>query len=246
MSRVMLITGASMGIGAAIAKAAAEQGFSVCVNYHASAASADEVVAQCQSLGVAACAIQADVAQKSQVKALFQQCLQQLGPVSVLVNNAGIVGAASTVEALDETVLKRTFEVNVFGAFYCAQEAIHQMKENDQGGVIINISSVAAVLGSPNEYVHYASSKAALDTFTIGLSKELGPFGIRVNSIQAGTTQTTIHERSGNPDRPEMVARLAPLGRVATPEEIAEAAVWLASDKCGYTTGAILKISGGL
>ena len=243
-----LITGGGRGIGAATARAAAAAGYDVCINYVADSENAAAVVADCRAMGAQAIAIAADVSDSDAVERLFAACDETLGPVSLLANNAGVVGGATTVAGLTDATLRRTFEVNVFGAFACARAAIRRMSTatGGTGGVIVNISSIAATLGSPGEYVHYAASKAAVDAMTVGLAKEVGGEGIRVNVIQAGTTATDIHARSGNPDRPAMVARTAPLGRVATPEDIAEAVLWLASDKAAYVTGAVLRVGGGL
>lgn len=248
MAKVALITGGGRGIGAAIAILSAKRGYDVCINYAADAGRAEETAETCRQEGVLAVVEKADVASSRQVEKLFQRCEEALGPPSLLVNNAGIVGKASTVEELDDDVLHRTYEVNVYGAFYCARAAIRRMsRENGgEGGVIINISSLAATLGSPGEYVHYAASKAAIDTMTVGLAKEVGPLGIRVNAVQAGTVDTEIHRRHGNPERPAKVAQSSPLGRVATPQDIAEAVLWLASGKASYATGAVLRLAGGL
>lgn len=248
MTSIAMITGASRGIGAATARLAARAGYDVCINYVSDRDSADAVVAACKSSGVRAIAIQADVAASADVDRLFDTCDRDLGPVSLLINNAGIVGQATALRDLSDEVLHRTFEVNVYGSIYCARAAIRRMSTDlgGAGGVIVNISSIAATLGSPGEYVHYAASKGAIDTLTVGLAKEVGRQGIRVNAIQAGTTDTGIHRAAGNPDRPDMVARTAPLGRVAMPDDIAEAALWLASDKAGYASGAILRIGGGI
>ena len=247
-NKIALVTGGGRGIGAATALLAARAGYDVCVNYASDRSRAEQVVAACQASGVRADAIKADIGIEAEVVALFEACDQSLGAVDLLVNNAGIIGRASPVEDLDSAALKRTFEVNVFGSVYCAQQAIARMStaRGGKGGVIINLSSIAATLGSPGEYVHYAASKGAIDTFTIGLAKEVAAVGIRVNAIQAGTTDTEIHARSGNPDRPRMVAQSAPLGRVATPEDMAEAVLWLASDKASYATGTILRLGGGI
>lgn len=247
-NKVALITGGGRGIGAATARLAARSGYDVCVNYASDEASAARVVAECEATGVRSIAVQADIGDPPQVEALFSVCDDRLGPVELLVNNAGIVGQASTVEDLDPEALQRTFDVNVHGSILCAQQAVRRMStaHGGRGGAIVNLSSIAATLGSPGEYVHYAASKGAVDSFTIGLAKEVAGEGIRVNAVQAGTTDTEIHARSGNPDRPAMVARTAPLGRVATPEDIAEAILWLASDKASYVTGAILRVGGGL
>ncbi|MEZ5787070.1 MAG: SDR family oxidoreductase [Xanthobacteraceae bacterium] len=248
MQRVAIITGASRGIGRATAVMAARQGYKVCINYREDADAARSVAAQCAAHKVAATIFRADVSSPQEVAALFMHCDETLGPPYLLVNNAGVIGQASRLEALPEAALRRTYDVNVFGAIHCAQQAIRRMSRarGGTGGVIINLSSIAAVQGSPNEYVHYAASKAAVETLTIGLAKEVGPEGIRVNAVRAGTTDTEIHARSGNPERPRMVAESAPLRRIATPDDIAEAILWLASDRAGFASGAILSISGGL
>lgn len=245
---IALITGASRGIGAATAQLAAEAGYDVCINYSRDHTRAESCAQQCRAKGVRAITIQADVADPQAVNMLFKQCDTDLGSPTLLVNNAGIIGAASRVEALTTDALQQTFAVNVYGTIYCSQHAIKRMSttHGGQGGVIINLSSIAASLGSPGEYVHYAASKAAIETFTIGLSKEVGAEGIRVNAVQAGTTDTEIHATAGNPDRPQKVAATAPLGRVATPQDIAESIIWLASDKASYATGSIVRIGGGL
>lgn len=248
MSKVAIITGASRGIGAATARLAARDGYDVCVNYVADSAAAETVVAACQALGQRAIAVKADIAKLEDVEAMFRVCDEQLGPISLLVNNAGVVGTATTVADLPDAALRQTFEVNVYGSIYCAQAAIRRMStaRGGAGGVIVNVSSIAVNLGSPGEYVHYAASKGAIDSFTIGLAKEVGPEGIRVNAVQAGTTDTGIHAKAGNPGRPAQVAKLAPLRRIAEPEDTAEAILYLASNKAGYATGAILRIGGGL
>lgn len=248
MKKIAIITGGSRGIGRATALLAAENGYDVCFSFVSNESAAKQTCLACEAFNVKAIAVKSDVANEADVKHLFNSCDEKLGPVSLLVNNAGIIGQASSVDMLEADTLKRVFDVNVFGAFYCAKQAIKRMstKQGGKGGAIINVSSMAATIGSPNEYVHYAASKGALETFTIGLSKEVGPQGIRVNAVQAGTASTEIHAASGNPDRPDMVARTAPLGRVATPEDIAEAIIWLASEKASYTTGASLRVSGGL
>jgi len=246
--RGAIVTGASRGIGKATALGAARAGYDVCVNYVSDQQAGEDVAAACRALGVESIAVQADVADRSAVTAMFRTVDEFLAPLGLLVNNAGIIGQATQVADLDEASLHRTFEVNVYGSIYCAQEAIPRLSTaaGGQGGSIVNLSSIAATLGSPGEYVHYAASKGAIETFTIGLAKEVAKLGIRVNAVQAGTTDTEIHARAGNPDRPAMVAKSAPLGRVATPEDIANAILWLASDDADYTTGISLRIGGGL
>lgn len=248
MPKIAIITGGSRGIGAATAVKAAAAGYHVCFAYQSDETAANRVVAACKKAGTDALAVRADVSQERDVHKLFKTCDEAFGPVSLLVNNAGIVGQRTDLAGLTADALERTFAVNVFGAVYCAQAAARRMSTQfgGAGGVIINVSSMAARLGSPGEYVHYAASKGAIDSLTIGLSKELGPQGIRVNAVRSGTVDTDVHARDGNPDRPAMVAKTAPLGRVGSVDDIANAILWLASDEAGYATGAILDVTGGL
>ncbi len=248
MTKIALVTGSGRGIGRATALLAADNGYDVCINYAADAQAARDVASGCEERGARTVCVKANVGARVEAAKLFDACDRALGPPDLLVNNAGIIGQASTLAALTEDNLKTTFDVNVFGTVYCAQEAVRRMSTTDggRGGVIINVSSIAAISGSPFEYVHYASSKAAVETLTVGLAREVGRDGIRVNAVRAGTTDTDIHQRSGNPDRPAMVAKTSPLGRVATADDIAEAIIWLASDKAGFATGSVLSISGGL
>ncbi|MEM7045314.1 MAG: SDR family oxidoreductase [Pseudomonadota bacterium] len=245
---VALITGGGRGIGRATAIAAARAGYDVGVNYVDDDTAAEATAASCRELGAISAAVRGDVADAEAVAQMFQSMDRIFGRLDLLVNNAGIVGKVTKVADLDAETLKRTFEVNVFGTVYCVQEAILRMsrEHGGDGGAIVNLSSIAATLGSAGEYVHYAASKGAIETFTLGLAKEVAPVGIRVNAVQAGTTDTEIHARSGNPDRPSMVAKMVPLGRVATPDDIAQAILWLASDAAAYTTGASLRVGGGL
>ncbi|MGI9501635.1 MAG: SDR family oxidoreductase [Geminicoccaceae bacterium] len=246
--RTAVITGASRGIGKATALGAASAGYDVCVNFASDRQAGEDVAAACRTLGVSSIAIQADIADRAAVTRMFEEADKALAPLGLLVNNAGIIGKAGPVVDLDQASLERTFAVNVYGTIYCAQEAIPRLSTaaGGQGGSIVNLSSIAATLGSSGEYVHYAASKGAIETFTIGLAKEVAKLGIRVNAIQAGTTDTEIHARAGNPDRPAMVAKSVPLGRVATPDDIARAILWLASEEADYTTGTSLRIGGGL
>lgn len=248
MSKIAIITGGSRGIGAATAVQAAAAGYRVCFAYQSDDTAANHVVAACKKAGNEALAVRADVSQESDVHRLFEACDEAFGPVTLLVNNAGIVGQRTDLAGLTADALERTFAVNVFGSVYCARAAARRMstQKGGAGGVIINVSSMAARLGSPGEYVHYAASKGAIDSLTIGLSKELGPQGIRVNAVRSGTVDTDVHVRDGNPDRPAMVAKTAPLGRVGTVDDIANAILWLASDEAGYAAGAILDVTGGL
>lgn len=248
MDKTAIITGGSRGIGAATARLAAKHGYNICIAYKSDAQAAETVVADCQSNGVKSLAVQADVANRADVEGLFRACDGSLGAPALLVNNAGIVGRMGPLQDLTTAALETTFAVNVYGTIYCTQEATRRMarSQGGAGGAIINISSMAARIGSAGEYVHYAASKGAVDSLTIGLAKELGPEGIRVNAVRSGTVDTEVHARDGNPDRPAMVARTAPLGRVGSPDDIAEAVLWLASEKAGYASGAILDITGGL
>ncbi len=247
--KIAIITGGSRGIGAATAILAAKAGYDICISYIANEAAADKMLKACESRGARAIKVQGDVANEADVETLFTTCDTQLGPLDLLVNNAGIVGETSRVDALPASALERIYRVNVFGSFYCAQQAVRRMstKFGGFGGSIVNLSSIAATNGSPGEYVHYAATKGAIDSFTIGLAREVGREGIRVNSVQAGTADTDVHTiGGGNPDRPAMVAATSALGRVATANEIAEAILWLGSDKASYATGTVLRIGGGL
>ncbi len=248
VNKIAIITGASRGIGAATAELTAQAGYDVCINYLSNHDRAAQVVAACKAHGVRAMAVPGNAGCEADIAALFGECDRVLGPVGLLVNNAGIIGRASKVADLPSDVLRETFEVNFFGAYWAAQQAVRRMStaRGGAGGTIVNVSSIAATNGSPGEYVHYAASKAALDGFTIGLAREVGPEGIRVNSVQAGTADTEIHTMGGNPERPAMVARTAALGRVATAREIAEAILWLGGEKSSYATGSILRVGGGL
>lgn len=248
MSRpIALITGASHGIGAATARMLASEGFDICVNYRSDHAAAAGVVQDCGQNGARAIAVSADVGEFDQVIKLFAECDAQLGRLSCLVNNAGIIGEACRLEDLKPEVLAMTFAVNTFSAFYCTQQAALRMstRHGGAGGTIINMSSLAASLGSPNEYVHYAASKGAVESLTAGSGKELAPEGIRVNAIRVGTTNTRIHTEGGNPARPARIAALTPMGRIAEPEDIARAVVWLASPGSGFVTGTTITVSGG-
>lgn len=248
MRKVAVITGASRGIGRATARLAAKKGYDVLVNYLSDAEAAAGTVRMCEACGVRAASFAADVADPDAVGRMFEYCADTFGRPDLLVNNAGIIGRAGHLVDLDDAALQRTFAVNVFGTIACCRRAIAVMStaRGGDGGVIVNISSIAAVLGSPGEYVHYAASKSAVEALTTGLAKEVGPEGIRVTAVRAGTTDTEIHARSGNPDRPALVARTAPLRRTARPEDIAEAVLWLASDEAGFITGSVLAVSGGL
>lgn len=248
MRPIAVITGASHGIGAATARLFAAEGYDVCVNYLSDHEAAAAVVEDCEAAGARAIAVSGNVAERQDVVSLFRACDEKLGPVSCLINNAGIIGQAGRLHDLLPEDLESTFRVNVFGAMYCTQEAARRMSTSrgGHGGTMINMSSLAATLGSPNEYVHYAASKGALEALSIGAGKELAAEGIRVNAIRVGTTNTRIHTEEGNPERPARIAAITPMGRIAEPEDIARAALWLASPGSGFVTGTVITVSGGL
>jgi NAD(P)-dependent dehydrogenase (short-subunit alcohol dehydrogenase family) len=244
MSGVMIVTGGGRGIGAETARLAVIRGYAVCVNYRKERAAAEALV---RELNGKAIAVAADVALEADVVHLFETVDRELGPVSALVNNAGIVDLATRVEAITPARLQRMFAVNVFGSFLCAREAVKRMsrKHGGQGGAIVNLSSIAAKLGGPGEYVDYAAAKGAIDTFTVGLAKEVGPEGIRVNAVRPGIIRTEIHQSSGDPGRLERIGALAPLGRPGEAAEVARVIVWLASAESSYMSGALVDVSGG-
>ena len=247
MQKILLITGGSRGIGAATAILAAQQGFAVAVNYTRDTKAANAVVAQIQASGGTAIAVQADVAQEDQVQAMFAQIDTKLGRLTALVNNAGVVGVTTRVDSITVQRLRRMFDTNVLGSFLCAREAIHRMSTRfgGSGGAIVNVSSIAASLGSAGQYVDYAASKGAIDSFTIGLARELAQEGIRVNAVRPGIIDTDIHASGGQPGRAQQLASTVPMQRPGTAQEIAQSIVWLLSDASSYTTGALLDVAGG-
>lgn len=247
MSRTVLITGGGRGIGAATARLAAARGYAVCVNYVTNHSAADAVVAAITDGGGKAVAVQADVTLEADVVRLFATCDGELGTLDALVNNAGILETQTRVDAMDAARLQRVFATNVTGSFLCAREAVLRMstKYGGHGGAIVNLSSGAARLGSPGEYVDYAASKGAIDTLTIGLSREVAEEGIRVNAVRAGFIHTDIHASGGEPNRIERVKAMVPMKRGGTAEEVANAVLWLLSDEASYTTGSFIDVAGG-
>jgi len=247
LSKVVLITGGSRGIGAASALLAARQGWAVAVNYASNSLAADEVVRQIRQDGGQAITVQADVADEAQVLAMFEKVDAKFGRLDGLVNNAGVVDRITRVDAMTLERLRRMFEINVFGSFLCAREAVKRMstRHGGAGGAIVNLSSAAARLGGPGQYVDYASAKGAIDTFTIGLAKEVAAEGIRVNAVRPGIIDTEIHASGGLPDRARELAPQVPMQRPGTAEEVAEAIVWLLGDNASYTTGSLLDVAGG-
>jgi NAD(P)-dependent dehydrogenase (short-subunit alcohol dehydrogenase family) len=243
----LIVTGASRGIGAAIAKLAAAHGSSVAVNFATGEAEAAGIAEQIISTGGRAFAIQADVAREEDVVRLFETAEQELGPIKGLVNNAAITGGFARVESVTAQTLAQVMAVNVTGAFLCAREAVRRMstRKGGTGGAIVNISSRAAEIGSPGEWVHYAASKGAIDSFTIGLAREVATEGIRVNAVAPGLIDTGLHAANGAPDRLNRLMSTIPMQRPGTALEVAEAVLWLLSPAASYTTGSFLQVGGG-
>ncbi|MGV3494996.1 MAG: SDR family oxidoreductase [Ramlibacter sp.] len=247
MEEVLLVTGASRGIGAATALLAARKGYAVAVNYASNEAAAAEVVAAIRASGGRAIAVQADVAHEDQVLRMFAQVDAQLGRLTALVNNAGVVDRSQRVDEMSVERLKRMFDINVIGSFVCAREAVRRMstRHGGRGGAIVNVSSAASRLGSPAQYVDYAAAKGAIDVLTVGLAKEVGGEGIRVNAVRPGLIETDIHASGGLPNRVRELQHQVPMQRGGTAEEVAQAIVWLLSPEASYTTMSLVDVSGG-
>ncbi|MBE0626632.1 MAG: SDR family oxidoreductase [Burkholderiales bacterium] len=247
MKKIVVITGASRGIGAATARLAAARGYAVCVNYLKNHAAARAVVAEIEAAGGQAIAVAADVAEEAGVARLFDAVDRQLGTLSALVNNAGILETQMRVDEMDAARLQRIFAANVSSCFLCAREAVRRMstKHGGSGGAIVNVSSAASRLGSAGEYVDYAASKGAVDTLTIGLAREVATEGIRVNAVRPGFIYTDIHASGGEPGRVDRVKEFVPMKRGGRPEEVASAILWLLSDEASYATGTFIDLAGG-
>lgn len=247
MDKVVLITGAGRGIGAATATLAARRGWAVCVNYLKNRDAAEAVVRDIEKADGRAVAIAADVSSETDVVRLFKECDRALGPVSALVNNTGILERQIRVEDIDAARLGRILTTNVVGSFICAREAVRRMstKRGGKGGAIVNVSSAASRIGSPGEYVDYAASKGAIDSFTLGLAKEVAAEGIRVNAVRPGVIYTEIHASGGEPGRVDRVKGSVPMQRGGQPEEVAEAILWLMSRESSYCTGIFIDVTGG-
>ncbi|WP_256752032.1 SDR family oxidoreductase [Mesorhizobium sp. Mes31] len=245
--KVLLVTGGSRGIGAAICRLGSKAGYRVAVNYASNQAAADALVSEIKTAGGEAFAVKGDVGSEADVVAMFGAVDRAYGRLDAFVNNAGIVDAKARVDEMDVSRLERMMRINVVGSFLCAREAVKRMstRHGGPGGSIVNISSAAAVLGAPGEYVDYAASKGAIDTFTIGLAREVALEGIRVNAVRPGLIDTEIHASGGQPDRIERFRDILPMRRAGTADEVAGAVLYLLSDAASYTTGAILNVSGG-
>ena len=243
----LIVTGASRGIGAAVARLAVERGWAVAVNFCASEADAEQVVAEIIARGGRALAIRGDVSKEEDIVRMFVTAERELGPIKGLVNNAGVTGGFARVESVTTAALERVFAINIAGTILCAREAVRRMstRRGGTGGAIVNVSSRAAHTGAAGEWVHYAASKGAIDSFTIGLAREVATEGIRVNAVAPGLVDTGLHAANGEPGRVQRLMGTIPMGRAGLPNEVAEAVLWLLSSSASYMTGAILEVGGG-
>jgi NAD(P)-dependent dehydrogenase (short-subunit alcohol dehydrogenase family) len=246
MKKVLIITGASRGIGAALARQAAADGYAVAVNFRSDRLAAEALVTSIEAAGGTAIAVQADVAEEAEVERLFVVVEETLGPPAALVNNAGVTGRIGAFMQTEPATIEAVFRTNVYGTMHCCRAAIRSFRRSAAQGVIVNVTSLAAATGSPQEYVHYAASKAAVESFTLGLARELAAEGIRVCAVAPGSTLTGIHAAAGEPDRPARIAPKIPMQRLASPEEIAEPILWLLSPAASYITGTTPRCAGGL
>jgi NAD(P)-dependent dehydrogenase (short-subunit alcohol dehydrogenase family) len=247
MKPALLVTGGSRGIGAATARLAAARGYAVCLSFRSHAAAADAVVADIGKAGGEAIAVEADVASEADVQRLFEQCDRRFGRLRALVNNAGILERQMRLDEMEVDRVQRVLATNVLGSFLCAREAVRRMstRYGGSGGAIVNVSSMAATLGAPGEYVDYAASKGAIDSMTVGLAREVAAEGIRVNAVRPGVIYTDIHASGGEPGRVDRIKSSVPMRRGGTAEEVAQAILWLLSDEASYSTGTFIDISGG-
>lgn len=245
--KLLLVTGGSRGIGAAVARRAARETYRVAINYVSDRVAAEQIAAEIEKAGSQALVIKADVAREDEIKRLFEEIDKKLGRLTHLVNNAGIVGRSNRLDTADPAMIRQVIDLNVTGAILVAREAVKRMSTGNggKGGAIVNLSSAAATLGSPGEFTWYAASKGAIDSFTIGLARELAKEGVRVNAVSPGLIETDIHASGGQPDRVARMGGLIPMGRAGTAEEVAEAILWLLSDKASYVTGANIRAAGG-
>ncbi|MBL4761445.1 MAG: SDR family oxidoreductase [Gammaproteobacteria bacterium] len=247
MEKVLLVTGASAGIGASVATMAATAGYSVCINYNKNHEKAEALAERIRTAGVKVITVKADVSVEADVLNLFDAIDSKLGVITHLVNNAGIIAPIKSFEETSLETLQALFSINVYGSFLCAREAVKRMssKNGGVGGSIVNLSSAAARLGSPNEFIDYAARKGAIDTLTLGLSKEVAEYEIRVNAVRLGLIQTELHAHAGDASRPEKLKNYIPIKRPGSPDEVAETIIWLLSDSASYVTGALLDVAGG-